>query len=106
MTKILYSPGHGAGWSSWNSGSSQEFKKWLLTYQPVIDAIERDERLYEGHPLLEQLKREAKDKFGEEYVCTLGAGDLEIYEVTGPFRIDEYDGHENVIEGTSDYISV
>src|SRR4051812_36873366 len=105
MPKILYSPGYGAGWSSWNHGSP-EFTKWLITYQPIIDALELGERLNETHPIMDQLKHEAKQMFGEDYVCVLGADDLVVCEVSGPFRIDEYDGSESVTEGTPDYITL
>ncbi len=95
MTKILYSPGYGAGWSSWNDGSP-EFQKWLLTYPPIIEALERGERLAAEHPAVQSLEKQAREMFGKDYVCVLGAGDLRIADVSGPFRIDEYDGSERV----------
>ncbi len=89
--KILYSPGHGAGWSSWNSGESA---KYMATYLPIIEHIEA------GKPvtteLLEQLQRECAEKFGDEYVCVLGADQLKVWTGVGPVKIDEYDGSESV----------
>ena len=123
MAKILYSPGYGAGWSTWNSGTP-EFNKWLLTYQPIIDALERGEKLVpdnmryeivdhatgslreEMHPALRQLVREAVEKFGEEHVCVLGADDLEVTEVDGPFRVEECDGNESIVQDGPNYWTV
>ena len=119
MTKILYSPGFGAGWSTWNS-ERPDFQKWMLTYQPLIDAIERGEELVpkefryssqehvdQLHPALQQFVREAEEKFDQNYVCILGACNLSVAEVSEPFRVDEYDGSESVIEsGDETWISI
>lgn len=37
--KILYSPGHGAGWSSWFGGPAEQ-RLFMLTYPGLIDAVE------------------------------------------------------------------
>lgn len=110
MRKILYSPGFGAGWSSWNSGP---IKKLMLTYQPIIDAIERGESMIlDGvdeyntanicpakiyHPAVCQLIDEC-NRLGYGYVCVLGASSLRICEVADDeqVKIDEYDGSESV----------
>lgn len=39
MRKILYSPGYGAGWSTWG-GDTPEQKKFMLEYKPFIEALE------------------------------------------------------------------
>jgi hypothetical protein len=102
MRKILYSPGYGAGWSTWNSG---EVARFMLVYQPIIDFIEggnsftnddTDEKTI--HPLLKQLQDECREKFGKEYVCMLGADDLEIFTTNKRVRISEYDGFESIEE--------
>ena len=90
--KILYSPGYGAGWSSWNSG---EVAKYMLTYQPIIEHIEADKGPVPP-ALLDQLQRECAEKFGDGYVCVLGADQLKIWTGTGPVKIEEYDGNESV----------
>ena len=92
--KILYSPGYGAGWTTWNY--NDDVRRYMLTYQPIIDVLERGESVSEA--LLEQLQRECKEKFGEEYVCVLGADDLKVKTVQGRVRIHEYDGSESVEE--------
>lgn len=99
MRKILYSPGYGAGWSSWNSGKVAQL---MLTYQPIIDAIENGEILTKDHSAVLQLQQEAKDKFGVEYVCVLGAKNLEIYHAEGRVIINDYDGSESVTEEGTD----
>jgi hypothetical protein len=109
MRKILYSPGFGAGWSTWNSG---EVAKFMLEYKPIIEALERGEKIFdnrhtdyntkvttgEAHPALLQLEKDCLEKFGEDYVCVLGADDLRVLEVEGRVRIGEYDGSESVEE--------
>jgi hypothetical protein len=98
--KLLYSPGFGAGWSTWQSDIPQEF---ACTYQPIIDALERGERLSETHPAIQQYEAECKEKFGISYVCVLGAEDLVIAEVEGPCRIEVYDGAESIVTCYEDW---
>ena len=109
--KILYSPGWGAGWVSWNDGKAAEI---MLTYQPIIDFIEagnsftdKDFRgMYASngksktHPILVQMVNEIREATGnpDEYVCILGADDLRVATVSGRVRIDEYDGNESFTE--------
>ena len=41
-TKILVSPGHGAGWVSWAPRSASDaFLTWMLTYEPLVTALEK-----------------------------------------------------------------
>lgn len=41
-TKILFSPGYGAGWVSWAPRSAPDaFLVWMLTYEPLIEALEK-----------------------------------------------------------------
>lgn len=104
--KVLVSPGYGAGWVSWADGSI-EFKRWLLTYQPIIDFLEAGGQFTNAdcesypsdkkmHPLLEQLKKEAEEKFDKSYIYLGGANDLVVKEVVGPIKIEEYDGYESI----------
>jgi hypothetical protein len=97
--KILYSPGYGAGWTSWNDG---EIKKYMLTYEPIIKAIEAGQKINEKHPAVLQLQKECLEKFNKDYVCVLGADDLKVMEVAGRVRISEYDGSESVTEEGTD----
>ena len=95
-SKILVSPSYGAGWSTWNN---PKIRKFMLTYQPIIDYLEAGGEIKSvDHPLLVQLEQECLEKFGVDYVCTLGATDGLIVEtVSGRFRIHEYDGSEDVV---------
>ena len=106
--KILYSPEYGAGWTTWNWGST-EFKQYLLTYQPFIDALEQGETLPDvpygteasSFPIYKELFDNVKNKFPEnksDYVCVLGCPDLKVAEVYGEVKINEYDGFESVEE--------
>lgn len=106
MRKILYSPDYGAGWTTWNSG---DVARYMLDYAPIVEFLEAGGKFERNngmgdepeHPLLEQLKRECKEKFGEDYVCTIGARDLRVMSVDGRVKIDEYDGFESVVEEDS-----
>ena len=98
--KILYSPGFGAGWSTWNS---DEVARYMLTYQPIIDALERGEKMDVDHPAVKQLQADCLEKFEKDYVCVLGASTLKVMTVHGRVRIHEYDGSESVeVEGDYD----
>lgn len=90
--KILYSPGYGAGWVSWEP--DPDVKKLMLTYQPIIDALERGEELSEEHPAAKQLVADVK-AMGKNAPYLGGIEDLKIAEVNGPVRIEEYDGYES-----------
>ena len=107
--KILYSPGFGAGWTTWNSG---DVAKLMLEYAPLIEALERGEAIYDNrvhdyknetvtgdaHPALLQLEADCLSKFGADYVCVLGADQLRVATVSGRVRIEDYDGNESIEE--------
>lgn len=108
MRKILYSPGFGAGWTTWNS-SKPEVAKYMLEYKPIIDFLEKGNKFtnedccdYDNdgkiHPLLKQLQKECEEKFDESYICVLGADQLRVAEVSGLVRIKDYDGSESIEE--------
>lgn len=115
VRKILYSPGFGAGWSSWASG---EIARYMLEYQPLIEAVERGEDVAKGnlreaygfaedgntyvlgsldglHPAMAQFVRDCFAKFNE--VPYLGGADnLVVCTGHGQVRIEDYDGSERV----------
>ena len=109
--KVLISPTWGAGWTTWNSG---EVAKLMLTYPPIVEFLEGggkftgadSEAKYDNsvyvrgslHPVLEKLRDECEQRFGEGYVCLLGASGLQVVPVSGRVRIDEYDGNESLEE--------
>ena len=82
---ILYSPGYGAGWTTWCW--DHEVKE-ALTFDAEIVKL-----------LLEKKFNEIENYTNEKYEqCPLGLSDLEIMwlDPETPFRIEEYDGSESV----------
>lgn len=104
--KILISPGFGAGWSTWTSGDEAKFG---LTYQPLIDFLERGGKITskdENCPILKQFMDDFRAKFGPKAHFYLGgAKDLVVREVDGPFFVDEYDGSESIVTGFDLYLN-
>jgi len=93
----LYSPGYGAGWSTWNS-VSKESAQYLLEYKPLIDFIESGKSLdgKEVKPIVKKLEKEFEEKFGRE-LYTGGLENLKVVEVEGRILIREYDGYESIV---------
>ena len=87
---VLYSPGFGAGWFTWNDDN----KKWLLFHPDLIAAVEAGKRKMAGD-LAERLGHELYGK--DDYTCVLGARNLEIAWIPKgeSFEITEYDGNES-----------
>ena len=86
---VLYSPGYGAGWSTWNSGDNVDF---LIFDRRLIGMAECGASVEAVETLLENL-------FGtEEYISTGGWSDIKIdwVEEGTVFQIKEYDGHESI----------
>jgi hypothetical protein len=84
---VLYSPGFGAGWYSWNSEH-----EWLL-YDPETVAMVEAERNSEIADNIEA-------RFPGLNIYCGGARDLTIawLPVGTRFRIHEYDGSEHVVD--------
>lgn len=112
MTDILYSPGYGAGWSTW---ADEEQSRFALTFQPLIDAINKGEEVWSdtdekshmkddfvpSHPAMQEFTAALKEKWPEdgESFFLGGARDLAVTQVMGPFQVLEYDGSESIDEG-------
>ena len=121
MRKILYSPGYGAGWTTWMY--NKEMKKFALEYAPLIEAIESanandDEEELKAllrvpeygvgepdfskcHSIVKEFVKECDSRFGQVPFLR-GLGNLEVAVVNGRVRIEEYDGSESVIEEGED----
>jgi hypothetical protein len=84
---ILYSPGYGAGWSSW---ASKHQEAYLIFDKSLVEAVLAGDR--------EKAARLAKEHFAGESFYTGGAKSLEVRWLKPGtlFRIDEYDGAESV----------
>lgn len=89
---VLYSPGFGAGWYSWNT----EHRDMLFDADIVA--------LVEAGATGEEIEEVAKAKWPEAYFG--GAGQLRIKWVRegNPFEVDEYDGSESIRLGLSDVV--
>ena len=108
MRKILYSPGYGAGWTTWHDGPREE-KLFMLEYQPFIDAIERGEVILPDDlkymseekiiqiPLIAQFVTDWNTRFGSASLPYFGGlSNLAIEEVDGRVKLSEYDGFESI----------
>lgn len=110
MRKVLVSPGFGAGWSSWNT----EHGKALAEDECLIALVEagrhegriKDDRgpEYDYHECSQEFHDRAlevarangaKDDWHPYYG---GVTDLVVREVSGRYRINEYDGSESLVE--------
>jgi hypothetical protein len=92
---VLYSPGYGAGWYSWNIYGRP--KKWMLFHPLIVDAVEKGDR---------KLAEKIANKIDPNGSYS-GAEDLEIewIEQGHSFKIEEYDGYERITDyGFSEYI--
>lgn len=110
--KILYSPGYGAGWTSWED--HPEIVDLMLTYKPIIDFIEagncflgdecdvqwlseKEPDFSSLHPILRALAEICHKRFGMVPYFG-GAHQLKVATVEGRVRINEYDGSESIEE--------
>ncbi len=95
---VLYSPGYGAGWYSWNTSHPEclyhpdivkRVWEWNKTY--VVPSY--DDRM----ALQEELTPVAKALFGDDFYAG-GAGQLTIrwMDPGTAFLVDDYDGSESI----------
>ena len=92
---VVYSPGFGAGWSTWNDSDSKEF---LCMHAGIIQAVlDKD---------FEKAKSIAEAEVGNSFYGG-GAEDLVVEWLNKgeQFEITEYDGSENInIVGKQSYM--
>ena len=81
---VVYSPGYGAGWSTWNSSHAQV----LTMHKGIAEHVEA-ERFAEACKLAQELCGRYVGGGDALSICWVPEGAL--------FRIDEYDGSESVI---------
>ena len=83
---VLYSPGFGAGWYSWNTDVPQ-----CLFSPEIIEMVENNER----DKITDEL---CKELFDVDYFYTGGADDLRVEWLSKGthFDIHEYDGSESI----------
>jgi hypothetical protein len=94
---VLYSPGFGAGWSTWGG---DEYREFLLHDEKLVELVETDQR--------DKIEEYVETVYPDEYVCVLGADKLRVEWVSlgTQFRIKEYDGSESIVYSSDDYWSV
>lgn len=111
MRKILYSPGYGAGYVSWNSSLPRKVQQFMLEYIPFVDFLEKGNKFplenkdIEKHELVLLFYKDLRLNFPElwdedeaPYICLIGLSDLKVQEVPDNclVMIHEYDGSESV----------
>ena len=91
LVAVLYSPGYGAGWSTWNY--DHELDGTLLFHPSIVEMVRNNRQNEIDEDWLVK-------NLGEEfrYVYCGGAEQLEIewWPEGTIFRVDEYDGSESI----------
>ena len=82
---ILYSPGYGAGWSTWNDDIAEE----LVFDKDLILAFEN------GGP--DEVEKVAIEKYGEDYYFSCDKLRIKWIPKGIAFYIQEYDGSESIV---------
>ena len=84
---ILYSPGFGAGWSTWNDDKYREF---LLHDEKLVELVETKQK--------GKIVEYVKSVYPGEYLTLLDLAKLEVEWVSSgtQFIITEYDGSEGI----------
>ena len=86
---VLYSPGYGAGWSTWN----QEYGNELVFDPGIVDLV----LARKAGELPEELEAYITLKHPDAYLGGVRNLEVKWIPVGTKFRIDEYDGNESVV---------
>jgi hypothetical protein len=97
LVAVLYSPGFGAGWSTWNSlsdGAESMIFDPSIVY--MVEQMNEAETKEDKQPWLDNIEEYCKKTYSECY--TGGADDLTIAWLPEGtlFKITEYDGNESI----------
>ncbi len=86
---VLYSPGFGAGWSTWACRGEEDYRDFMLHDPTLVGMVERGASA-------EEIETYVTDIYPDTY-CG-GADDLVIewLPVGTAFRVHEYDGSESI----------
>lgn len=92
LVAVCYSPGFGAGWSTWcdTDGINE-----VLIFHPKIVEMVREERCREIDE--DWMAENFGEKFRDVYCDGAGNLDIEWLPEGTIFRIEEYDGAESVV---------
>ena len=99
---VIYSPGYGAGWSTWNT---EEWGPLMSMHRDLCKLVDEGKQ-EEAGTLAESLIRSAADD-PDKYVAVLGCDDLRLVWMSKgtAFRVIEYDGSESIeYMGEVDYL--
>jgi hypothetical protein len=82
---VLYTPGYGAGWYSWNTDM-----EWMLFDREIVEAVLAGDTT--------NAAALAVQKGGGEDVCVLGADNLMVkwVSVGAQFEVNECNGYESI----------
>ena len=93
---VIYSPGYGGGWYSWNCRGEKDFK-WMLFHPDIVAAVQ------EGNQKL--VKKIANEIDPDGSYCDIANLKIEWISIGHSFKIEEHDGYERIIDvGRSEYI--
>jgi hypothetical protein len=104
--KILYSPGYGAGWSSWIAQTPEQIE-FCCEYKPFIEYLEKHgkmpkEKTPEFFDLASQFTKDYVTFFPEAKQPYMGGMEdlaIETMAECESYHIEEYDGYESVAHG-------
>jgi hypothetical protein len=94
---VLYSPGYGAGWYTWNSMKGDNEEQALsLIFDPILVELVKHRNESNYSEFTQKIEERAEELLPDGYFG--GADSLEIkwLPVDTKFRIDEYDGSESI----------
>lgn len=90
LVAVLYSPGHGAGWSTWVSDCNED--RMAMLFDPVIaDIVDRRAADWQA-----QAEAIALVKYPGAYLGGLEDLQVQWLPLGTHFRITEYDGYESI----------
>ena len=94
---VLYSPGFGAGWSTW---ARDEIVNKILFSPEIVYLVENNRR--------EEITQEYCEQMFGTFMYAGGARDLQIVwmDEGQQFKVNEYDGSESIEYADKDYWSV
>lgn len=85
---VIYSPGYGAGWYTWNTGEPYSTQ---LVFDPVLAQMILDEK-----PVKERVEYVEKNYTEDIYCGGLNQAEIEWLPEDTQFYINEYDGSESI----------
>ena len=88
MVAVLYSPGYGAGWTTWNS---DELKEFLFFDKTLVEMAEREASKEEAAAYINEKLGADNDVYMGGWPCQ-----VEWMKVGTRFRVEEYDGSESL----------